>query len=432
MPSRRDVAPSWVPIVRILTISNLYPPHALGGYEWSCHDVMRRFVERGHDVVVLTTATRVEDVAGTASDPLPVIRSLEWYWDDHRLRSPSVHARLGIERRNARRLRKVLRTHRPDVVSVWNIGAMSHGLVRLVAETGTPMVYAVCDEWPVYGPHLDAWGRLFRSRPGVARIAETMTRVPCRQTDLGPTGAWCFVSDHTRQACLTGSSFTFPLSSVVHSGIEPADFPVIDPDTAPDQPFGWSLLYVGRLDERKGVLTAVDALAHLPAAATLTLVGRGDAHDDILSRARSHGVADRVTVTTADRHDLAPVYRAADVFCFTSEWAEPFGLTPIEAMACGTPVVGTGTGGSGSFLVDGVNCLRYPPGDALALAAAVRRLADRPELRTRLRRGGAALARELTTDRLADVFEGWHLGAAEGFPAGPPPDRPLPTPERCP
>lgn len=413
--------------MRILVISNLYPPHALGGYEWSCHDVMRRLAERGHDVAVLTTTTRFDGVAAGELESFPVMRSLEWYWEDHELRSPSTPDRVRIERRNARRLREALRTHRPDVVSVWNVGAMSQGLLRLVAGTGTPMVYAVCDEWPVHGWQLDAWGRLFRARPRLARIAEGVLRVPCRQTDLGPTGAWCFVSEHTRQACLSGSDFTFPVSSVVHSGIEPTHFPVVEPDAPPQRPFGWRLLYVGRLDERKGVLTAVDALAHLPAAASLTFVGRGDAYHDILDRAERQGVADRVTVTEADRGELAPMYRAADVFCFTSEWAEPFGLTPIEAMACGTPVVGTGTGGSGGFLVDGGSCLRYPPGDAPALAAAVRRLADQPGLRARLRRGGAALARELTTDRLTDVFEEWHVAASCGFSDGPPPERPLPA-----
>lgn len=415
-------------MTRVLVISNLYPPHALGGYEWSCHDVMRRLSERGHDIRVLTTTTRLAGVDDAAPAPFPVDRTLEWYWDDHELRHPRIATRLAIERRNARRLRAALRSHRPDVVSVWNVGAMSHGLLRLVAESGTPMVYAVCDEWPVYGRHLDAWGRIFERRPRLARLAEALLRVPCRPTDLGPTGAWCFVSEHTREACRRNSRFTFPVTAVVHSGIEPSDFPTSDVDAVATRPFRWRLLYVGRLDERKGVLTAVDALAELPPAACLTLVGRGDARDAIIERARTRGVEDRVEVTAADRSELATVYRKADVLVFTSEWAEPFGLTPIEAMACGTPVVGSATGGSAGFLVDGVTCLRYPPGDASALASAVRRLADDPILRQRLRRGGAAVAAELTTDRLADTFEEWHDAAAAGFRDGMPADRPLATP----
>ena len=408
--------------MRVLGVSNLYPPHALGGYEWSAHDVLRRFHERGHDVEVLTTTTRFDGVPHGEVAPFPVHRILDWYWDDHELLSPGVLSRLAVERRNQRALRRVLDRHRPDVVSVWNVGAMSQGLLHAVAGRGLPVVYAVCDEWPVHGRAMDAWARLFEQRPGLGRIAEVLLRVPSRPVDLGPTGAWCFVSDHTREACRAGAPFTFPRSAVVHSGIEAAEFPLAQEE---DRPFRWRLLYVGRLDVRKGVLTAVDALALLPDEATLTLVGRGDAEAEVRSRAAALGLAHRVHVTAADRSELAGTYRDADVFLFTSEWDEPFGLTPVEAMACGTPVVGTGTGGSGEFLIDGVTCLRCAPADPAALAGAVRRVAADPELRARLRAGGRRVAAELTTDRLADVLEAWHLAAADRFVGGQPADRPL-------
>lgn len=413
--------------MRVLALSNLFPPHAIGGYEWSAHDVLARFHDRGHDVEVLTTTTRFPGVAGAEVAAFPVRRELEWYWDDHQLRSPHPLRRLAIERHGHRVLRAALTRHQPDVVSVWNVGAMSHGLLRAVHDRGLPVVYAVCDEWPVYGRSLDAWGRMFERRPRLGRCLEAVTGLPCRPTDLGPSGAWCFVSEHTRAACEVGSPFTFHRAGVVHSGIEARDFPVLPDD---DGPFGWRLLYVGRLDVRKGVLTAVEALAQLPPAATLELVGRGDARDLVRRRAVELGVADRVCIREADRADLAATYLAADVFVFPSEWEEPFGLTPIEAMACGTPVVGTGTGGSSEFLLDGSTCLRFPPGDPTALAAAVRRLADDAALRATLRRGGRTVASQLTTDRLADVLEAWHLAAIDGFRGGQPPDRSLLGAER--
>lgn len=409
-------------MTRILTLTNLYPPHAYGGYEMSCEDVMRRLEGRGHDVTVLTTTTRVPGVADPPSEPASVRRSLEWYWDDHQLRSPRPSRRLAMERRNQHRLRSVLDEVRPEVVSVWNVGAMSLGLLQTIAAREIPMVYAVCDEWPVYGPHLDAWGRLFTNRPRLGWLVELFARIPCRLTDLGPTGAFCFVSEHTRAACRRGSAFSFPLSTVVHSGIEPTEFAA---GPANERSWQGRLLYVGRLDERKGVLTAVDALAALAEHVTLRFVGRGDAESAIRERAAARGVLHRIRIEALPRAELAPVYREADALLFTSEWEEPFGLTPIEAMACGTPVIGTATGGSASFLIDGVTCLRYPPGDAVALADRVRRLARDPALRRRLTTDGGALAAELTVDRLADTFASWHEAAAAGYPAGPPPDREL-------
>ena len=413
-------------MARILTITNLYPPHALGGYEMSCQDVMRRLAARGHEVTVVTTTTRLDGVADPPHEAqTDVRRELEWYWEDHRLRSPPLVERARMERRNRRRLRGLLTEVDPEVVSVWNVGAMSLGLLRTVAERHIPMVYAVCDEWPVYGPQLDAWGRLFVRRERLGRLAELVLRVPCRAVDLGPSGVFCFVSEHTRAACRRASTFTFPRSAVVLSGIEPAEFP---PSPAVERPWRCRLLYVGRLDVRKGVLTAVDALAQLPPTYSLRFVGRGDAHAAILDRAARAGLADRVRIEVRARDELAEVYREADVLLFTSEWDEPFGLTPVEAMACGTPVVGTATGGSATFLVDEVTCLRYAPGDARALADAVVRLADDDELRGRLVAAGTQVAGELTTDRLADVFATWHEAAAAGYPEGLPPDRVLRVP----
>lgn len=411
-------------MTRILTITNLYPPHAFGGYELSCQDVMRRFTTAGHEVTVLTTDTRIDGV-DDPDESGTVHRVLQWYWDDHRLRSPHPLVRAGIERHNHHRLTALLDRVRPEVVSVWNMGAMSLGLLRTVAERGIPMVYAVCDEWPVYGPHLDAWGRLFAQRPRLGRLAERLLGVPSLPVDLGPTGAFCFVSEHTRAACRRGSRSTFPCSAVVHSGIERGDFPARDGGS---RPWRGRLLYVGRLDERKGVLTAVDALAALPPTCTLRFVGRGDADHALRARAEQRGVADRVTIEALPRAELAGVYAAADAFLFTSEWDEPFGLTPIEAMACATPVVGTATGGSAEFLVDGVTCLRYRTGDAAALAAAIQRLADDEALRRRLVIGGLKVAEELTTDRLAEVFAAWHEAAATGYAHGVPADRALPVP----
>jgi glycogen synthase len=78
---------------------------------------------------------------------------------------------------------------------------------------------------------------------------------------------------------------------------------------------------------------------------------------------------------------------------FPVTWQEPWGLVPLEAMAVGRPVVATATGGAAEYLVDEHNALVVAPGDADALAAAVRRLAEDGSLRERLREGGAETAR---------------------------------------
>jgi glycosyltransferase involved in cell wall biosynthesis len=302
------------------------------------------------------------------------------------------------------------------------MGAMSLGLLTAVLEREIPLVLNVCDGWLWYGPKLDAWSRLFLGRPRLARAATRLTALPAALPDLGERAVFCFVSDAIRRWSAERSMFKPRTETVVYSGIERADFAVTN-----EHDWRWRLLSVGRLDERKGIHVAVEALAHLPDEATLDIVGRGDERYEARLRELSDGRAlnGRVRFDAVERSALARRYADADVFVFPVLWEEPFGLVPVEAMTCGTPVVATGTGGSAEFLLDGVNCLLVPAGDPVALAGAVRRLADDDSLRRRLVEGGYRTADELNVDRLADVLEAWHVAAAERFRSGAPEHRRL-------
>ena len=186
------------------------------------------------------------------------------------------------------------------------------------------------------------------------------------------------------------------------------------------------MVNAGRLDPRKGLETAVRALVHLPTTTLELLPAADDPYRAELEKlAAELGVRDRLQFTLTTRDRLRRHYLDADVCVFPTEWDEPFGLVPLEAMACGTPVVATGRGGSGEFLLGDENCLRFPDGDPAALAAAVQRLAADPSLRERLVTGGLRTAAELTVDRYAESLEEWHIAAAGRFAGGRPADRVL-------
>jgi glycosyltransferase involved in cell wall biosynthesis len=167
---------------------------------------------------------------------------------------------------------------------------------------------------------------------------------------------------------------------------------------------GLRLLSIGRLVERKGVATIVEALPELPDAELLVAGGPpADAlHDDpevarLRALAERLGVADRVRFLGAVAHgDVPALLRTVDVVVCTP-WYEPFGIVPLEAAACGRPVVGSAVGGLLDTVVDGRTGLLVPPRDAAAVVAAVRRLEDR---KTRLRFGAAARLR-------AERLYGW-------------------------
>jgi glycosyltransferase involved in cell wall biosynthesis len=419
-------------MVRILTLTSWYPPHHYGGYELSCYDVMTRLVARGHSVRVLCG----DELLPTAAPPDAeherlVFRELRAHWREGSDWRPSLRETVAIERHNHRVLERHLDEFRPDVVSVWHMVAISAGLLRHLSDRGIPVVDVVCDHWPVYVEHFDAWTSRFSGNPLKAwsgRVAEAVTGLPTTAGDFTEHDVFCFVSEATRRRALDARPWSYPISTVVFSGIERTHFPARREREQARR--GRRLLYVGRLDATKGVDTLVRALPELPADATLTCYGRGAE----LERARlgrlaeSLGVAARVTFGSLEREELAAAYAAADVVVFPSEWQEPFGLVPLEAMACGTPVIATGVGGSSEFLRDGYNCVLFAAGDAHALAAAVRRLHDDTTLHDAVVRGGFATAAQLDVSELANTLEAWHVATASRFRDGRPADRRLDLP----
>jgi glycosyltransferase involved in cell wall biosynthesis len=404
--------------LRILVITNMYPPHHLGGYELSCRDSVTRWREHGNDVVVLTSGLRFPDV--TAGEEPDVHRDLAFYWRDHEIISPGPARRFEMERRNQRTLANLLDTFRPDVVSAWHMGAMSLGLLTSVVERRVPLVLVVCDEWPTYAAKVDAWLRMSSRIGPLARLVTAVTGLPTRQPKL-EHATWCFVSDFIKQKTLEGAPWKPSIATVTYSGIDTKDFP-----TTARQEHEWrsQLLCVGRIDERKGIHVALEAVSKL-SGATLTVSGRGDEAylRRLHERANALGLTDRVRFIATPRSELKDVYAAADAFLFPVLWDEPFGLTPVEAMACGTPVIASVAGGSSEFLIDGANCIEVPRGDPDALAAAVRRLRADDDLRRRIVAGGYATAEELSVDRYASALEEWHSATADRFASGRPADR---------
>lgn len=369
----------------------MYPPHHFGGYEQVWQSAVAHLRTGGHDLQVLATTFRHPGVPD--GDEPGVDRSLRWYWQDHEFVRLGLRERLAVERHNHAVLDRHLRALRPDAVSFWSMGGMSHTLIEHVRRRGIPIVSFVHDPWLGYGRDTDQWGRIFRGRGRRAgALVERLTGLPTT-VDYAASGRYVFVSEFVRRRTAE-LGLGLADTAVAPSGISLAFLDAAGA-AAPPPSWRWDLLYVGRLHPDKGIEDAVRALALLPEEASLTVAGSWDARDEaaLAGLVANLGLASRVTMLgQCPPAELRALYRSADLLLFPARWEEPWGLVPLEAMASGCPVVATGRGGSGEYLRSGENCVLVPAQNPDALASAVRMLAADDGLRQRLRTGGAAAA----------------------------------------
>ena len=196
--------------------------------------------------------------------------------------------------------------------------------------------------------------------------------------------------------------------SVVPCGVDLVRFspaPRTSP-AVPERTCRYRLLSVGRLVPRKGYDTTIEALAMLPDT-ELLIAGGADAtpepeHDRLAGVAERVAVAERVRlIGQVARTDMPALLRSADlVVC--SPWYEPFGIVPLEAMACGVPVVASAVGGMLDTVVDGVTGAHVPPRDPAALAEVIGALLESPTRRAELARAGLERVRSrYSWDRVA-------------------------------
>ncbi|MCB0044409.1 MAG: glycosyltransferase family 4 protein [Caldilineaceae bacterium] len=159
------------------------------------------------------------------------------------------------------------------------------------------------------------------------------------------------------------------------------------------------VLYVGDMRPRKGlreVLTAADQLAVDFPNLLLVIASKEPCVLETDASVEFH-------LAPSDA-ELARLYRSSDLF-LSASWGEGLGYPPLEAMACGTPVVLTDSMGVRDYAVDGENCLMTPARNGAALAAAAARVLRDPALAARLAAAGRRTAARYDWERCTDAFE---------------------------
>ncbi len=404
--------------MKILAVSNLYPPHHAGTFDLHCHSVVEALRKRGHSVQVLTSSHGLRNEQRDGET-------------ERRLRLNGVYGHPAVKKygelkalelHNHQALRESVSSFHPDIIQVFSLHGLSKSLIFEFRATHLPTVFDICDYWLSAEVQADPWLR-FWNAPSLPFLENSVRKAlevsgeRGRMDGLAPTRLMKgyeripgLYGDGKERAGVKPNSVTaipfdrlYFCSIVVKQAAEQAGFcvnhaDIIHPGIPTQSYFGEikeasvpvkKFLIVGTLNEESGVLTALKALKKLRDARfnfTLSIYGRGDS--SFIADVRSFVVTNQLPVeflTVSNLNvDMPSIYKRHDVLLHTPEWAEPYPITPLEAMACGLPVIGTAIGGADELFRHAENALTYLPGDVDQLALRMQEIHMSPALRCQM------------------------------------------------
>lgn len=403
--------------MRLLFLSNFYPPISRGGYEQWCHEVVDGLRDRGHQVIVLTSRHKNGDQ--TILDHAWVHRKffLEMAIDSLWNGLIFFTTRRRCEDTNLHELQRTIDSYKPDAILVWGMWNLSRKIPAL-AEQLLPgkVAYYFGDYWLFLPGQMETYWNL-PSRSWITTLPKVVLKpfalrllVREDKPKLMVENA-IFPSNYLRDEYIS-KGMIIKNVSVIYGAADTRIF--IPPDKPNDNRNDiTNLLYVGRLTQDKGVHTCIQALTILTEEfndrnINLLIVGSGERDYELYLRslAQEKLVENRVFfMGSKSKSELPKIYHTADIFLFPSIWAEPFGRVLVEAMASGLPVVGTAVGGAAEILRDGENALLFMPGNPEAMAAQISRLIRSPELRKHMIEAGRITADKFDIQRMVGEIE---------------------------
>ncbi len=393
--------------MKILFISNYYPPYEVGGYEQLCRDVAARLTARGHITAVLTSDWGV--ASASHPDEPGIYRLLRLQLDFTSRVSPILQFfvfRQQVEVHNRRRLRAVAAQFMPDVIFMWNL----EGLPRTIAIEAESVLNNAVAYWLAgYSPAEPDEYWHYWSQPPAKRSAAAPVKALL--------GAWAKrimrseglpVRPQMRHVAVVSEYLLHkgqaegilpPHARVIYNGVELEQF-VKPVHTDLDGPL--RLLQAGRVSDDKGVHTAVEAVGRLVRnygidGVHLDIAGSGPAEYEarLQQLIKEYNLEAWVSLLGwRPRERMPELMSQCDVLLLPTTHQEPFARVVLEAMASGLVVVATPTGGTLELLQDESSGLVFSPGDSDHLARQIKRLLTEPRLRQTLAAQGQRLVLE--------------------------------------
>jgi glycogen(starch) synthase len=402
--------------MKLLFVSNLFPPYHLGGYEQLCCDIATRLSARGHDISVLTSTFGINQEGSESG----VHRRLRLESDVYHYHMSNVLKYRSIRAHNRRVVEETLKLLEPEAVVIWSMWKMSREVPRqLEKRMGSRVVYYLASAWPVEpSAHEEYWESPANSAAGtwLRRVLRGPVKALLR-AEWRPVGLmYRHVMSCSQSVCdqLAAQKVAVGNMRVVYHGIDPAPYTEAARRGRNQELDQLRVLFVGSLLRHKGVHTAINAIASVrrideTLPVTLDILGRGhpEYETQLLAMVDRLRLRDRVTFHEPIPRSQLPGFMAGfNALVLPSIWEEPMALISEEAMAAQMVLVGAWTGGTKELLIDGVNGLAFPAEDVDALARHLVCLARSRDLRTQLALAGwRTVTQQFTMAHTLDAFE---------------------------
>lgn len=357
--------------MRILLISNLYPPETIGGAEKYVRNIARRLVSRGHDIAVITTGTDApqrntrDGVDIYRLSPTSLYTPYE-HRDVAKWKKPIQHV---IDLWNPaiyRSLTDLLPDFNFDLIHTHNFGGLSTAVFTATGQADAPVVHTLHD-YRLLDIRPDLWadGELTGIRGWLAPF-RLFNRLVVEQNISQVVAPSQFIIDLHQDFGL----FNKTPCTRIPLGVEPPEEEHID-RTKDSQ--NTRLLFAGQLTEQKGIFQLIQAVAKMPERSLqLDILGKGPE----LEMVREQTAADsRINVhgfVSEDR--LSKFYRRADATVVPSLWYDNSPMVIYESFAHGTPVLGARNGGIPELIKQGETGFLFDPRDLESIKSAIHQL----------------------------------------------------------
>jgi len=398
--------------MRILNVSSLYPPNVIGGAELGLQAIAEAMAEAGHDthVVTLQPPERLQRAVAANASRVTVhsvpLANVYWPYEPGAPTRRAAHKLLwhGIDTANAvmaRRVEKIVRCVRPDVVLTHNLQGFSTAVMPAIKRAGVPLVHV---------PHdyalLCAQTALWRDGQGCGFQSERCTGCRLltapRRTHLSSVDAVITVSRSLLDFHRLHGLFEDTPAAVIYNALQPAHR-IQERIRERGDGHVFTFGYMGRVERSKGIETLLDAAARLEAQGfRFKLLVAGRVEPGYLEVLRARWPLDNVDYVGFV--NAAEFLGDIDTLVFPSEWLEALGNGVFEAFAQGVPVIGSAVGGIPESIDEGVTGFTYESGNADELSRHMARLLGDPDLRRILGTAALAKAQEYLAPRRAAEY----------------------------